>query len=277
MSEVPDAGPVEGSHTLVSEEDGEVRATLVEHLNELRHRIVRSLLILTVGWVVGWFLQPWLYKELNDMVIRNLRDVMGPEARIDQAFRNAADAFMLKLKLSFMLGLILALPFIVLQIWAFVRPGLKSAERKPIEKMAPLTVVLFALGCFFCWLILPAAIRWFGSFFGEFPDTGLIQEPGAMIFFSLRMMLAFGIGFQLPLIVFALGAMNLLSAEFLTRYWRQASLVIFVLSAVLTPSGDAFSMTMMAVPLVILFLISVWAVKITQRKRSKAASEESGG
>jgi sec-independent protein translocase protein TatC len=91
-----------------------------------------------------------------------------------------------------------------------------------------------------------------------------------MLGFCLKMMLAFGIGFQLPLIVYALGAMNLLSAETLVKHWRHASVVIFVIAAALTPSNDAFSMLMMAIPLVILFMISVWAVKLTQGRKKRA-------
>lgn len=92
-----------------------------------------------------------------------------------------------------------------------------------------------------------------------------------MVFFVLKMMLAFGIGFQLPLIVYILGALNLLTAETLVQYWRQAATVIFLGSAILTPSNDAFSMLMMAVPLVILFLVSVFAVKVVQGKNRKKA------
>lgn len=251
----------------------EFRATLGEHLEDLRTRLIRAILVIAVCWAIGWLIEPQLYKFLNTMVDRNVRRVLPPGTTYIQAFGNATDAFMLQLKLSFMIGLIIAAPFVVLQLWGFVAPGLKKKERQPFKRLAPFTVGLFLLGASFCWIILPAAIGWFASYVGNFHDTGLIQEPGKMVFFSLKMMLAFGLGFQLPLVVYVLGALNLLSAETLFKYWRQSSVVIFILSAVLTPSNDWFSMLMMAIPLVILFIISVYAVRLTQRKRKREEEE----
>lgn len=184
------------------------------------------------------------------------------------------EPFLLKLKLSFSIGLIGAVPLIVLQIWGFIVPGLRPSERKPIARMAPFSLVLFLIGAGFCWMILPAALQWFGSYIAEYPGTGLIQEPGTMAFFILKMMLAFGVGFQLPLVVYALGALDLLTAETLIQYWRQSVIVIFFAAAALTPSNDPTSMLMMAVPLVLLFMISVWFVKLTQRKKRKREAEE---
>jgi sec-independent protein translocase protein TatC len=227
-------------------------------------------MLLVGGWVIGWFIQKPLYDLLMQMIERNIRIGAGPSVHFEEAFRNATEAFMLSLKLSFMIGLVLVFPFIVLQVWAFIAPGLKPSERKPFARLAPLSLLLFFIGAGFCWLVLPAAIRWFASFLTQFPGTGLIQEPGAMVFFVLKMMMAFGIGFQLPIAVYALGALNLLTAETLIKHWRQASIVIFIASAVITPSADAFSMLMMAVPLILLFMISVFAVKVTQRKRARA-------
>ena len=264
--------PVEGTESRnprrLPDNPEDFKATLAEHIDELRQRIVRSLLFLTVGWVVGWFLQPWLYTELQQLVQTNVAPILERSGgKFDEVFTNATQPFMLKLKMSFLIGLVMAFPMIVVQVWGFIKPGLKPQERKPVERAAPISVFLFALGCFFCWLVLPATLKFFASFFLEFQGTSLFQEPGTMVLFILRMMLAFGIGFQLPLAVYALGAMNLLSAYTLIKNWRQAAVVIFMLSAVLTPSADAVSMMMMALPMIILFMISVYAVKVTQRRR----------
>jgi sec-independent protein translocase protein TatC len=264
--------PVEGTESRnprrLPDNPEDFKATLAEHIDELRQRIVRSLLFLTVGWVVGWFVQPWLYTELQQLVQVNIAPILERSGgKYDEVFTNAVQPFMLKLKMSFLIGLVMAFPLIVVQVWGFIKPGLKPNERKPVERAAPVSVFLFALGCFFCWLVLPATLKFFASFFLEFQGTSLFQEPGTMVLFILRMMLAFGIGFQLPLVVYALGAMNLLSAQTLIKNWRQASIAIFILSAILTPSADAVSMMMMALPMVLLFMISVYAVKVTQRRR----------
>lgn len=268
------ARPQQGRNRFLPDDPNEFRATLVEHLEELRDRIIRSLGILCGGWLVGWFLEKPAYGLLNSVVLGNITKQVNGKATVISAFNNATEPFMLKLKLSLMIGVIIALPLVLLQLWGFIRPGLKPAERRPIERIAPFTLVLFATGVGFSWLILGPAIRWFSSYLEEFPGTQLIQDPGIMIAFCLKMMLAFGIGFQLPLIVYALGAMNLLSAETLVKHWRHASVVIFIVAAALTPSNDAFSMLMMAIPLVILFMISVWAVKLTQGRKKALAEAE---
>jgi sec-independent protein translocase protein TatC len=117
---------------------------------------------------------------------------------------------------------------------------------------------------------MPSALSWFASYIEEFQGTSLFQEAGTMSFFVLKMMLAFGIAFQLPLVVYILGALDLLSAETLMRHWRQAAVGIFILSAVITPSQDPLTMSMMALPLVLLFMISAYAVKIAQGKKRRA-------
>lgn len=248
----------------------EFRATLTEHLDDLRTRIIRSLILLTLGWVAGWFIEPWFYAVLNDLVTRNMKVVLPPGIKYLEIFLNATDAFLLQMKLSLYIGIILTAPFIVLQLWGFVAPGLKPNERKPFKILAPFSVFLFLLGVVFCWFILPQAIQWFGSYVANFKSTELHQEAGKMVFFILKMMLAFGISFQLPIIVYALGALGLLSSETLFQYWRQSTVFIFIASAILTPSNDAFSMLMMAIPMVILFMISVFVVRFTQRKKVAA-------
>ncbi len=267
-------GPKKTNKRNSSDDPEEFRATLGEHLEELRDRLVRILLIVTVGWVLGWFLEPYVYEQLSHLVRQSIPAWVRNDPRLFQeAFLNMADPFMLQLKLSFMLGLGITLPFLVLQLWGFVAPGLKASERKPLRVIAPFSVLLFATGMFFCWLILPSAFNWFFTFLGNYPGTVLNQEPGTMVFFILKMMMAFGIGFQLPLFVFVAGKIGLVGPDTLVQYWRQATVLIFGLSAILTPSSDAFSMLMMAVPLSLLFVLSVMAVKFTTRNSGSSSPE----
>lgn len=249
----------------------EFRASLVEHLDELRQRIFRVVILLIIGWVIGWQLEAWVYDRLNDLVKPELAHL---KTDIKEPFRSFTDPFMLKLKLSFFIGLILVLPFCVLQVWGFIEPGLKENEKKPLKIVAPLSVVLFAIGVLFCWIILPSAFAWFMSYVEEFPGTVLYPEPGTFVFFTLKMLLAFGLGFQLPLLVYFLARIGLLSQETLKTYWRQATVIIFFGAAIITPSNDIFSMLMMAVPLTLLFFISMWAVQISAKRRARRELED---
>lgn len=258
-----------------SDDPEEFRATLVEHIAELRDRIFRSLFVLIVGWIVGWLSERWLYAYLDKMVETAIKKGLPPGADYKPVFPHVTDMFMLQLKLSFMIGLIIAVPWIVMEIWGFVAPGLKPNERKPFMRLLPFALLLFGMGVYFCWLILPFAISWFTQYLVNFPNASLYQNPGDIIFFCVKMLLAFGIGFQLPLIVWILGALNVLSSETLIKYWRQGATFIFVFAAIVTPSNDWFSMLMMAIPLTLLFIVSIFAVNLTQRKqkRIKAAAE----
>ena len=257
----------------------EYRLTLVEHLEELRDRIIRSLIILGVAWVIGWIVEPHLYGLMTDRMVAAIKTVIKNFVYIE-VFFHAADPFLLKVKLSFFLGLIPAFPLVLLQLWGFIEPALKPSERAPVRRVAPYSLLLFAIGATFAWLVLPQAMAWFCTYVEEFPGVqGIHQEAGTLAFFVLKMMLAFGVAFQLPLVVYIMGAIGLLKADTLLQYWRQAATAIFIISMIITPSNDPATMLMMAIPLVILFIISVYAVKISENrkrrlKRAEATDDE---
>lgn len=266
-------GKIVGSSRQLPGDPDEFRLTLVEHLEELRDRIIRCIFILTATSIIGWWQFQNVYDFLNKVVERAVKEFLPKGTVYTEIFLNTTDAFFLKLKLSFQLGVVLAFPFLVLQLWGFLAPALKPNEQKPFRQLAPLSLILFVMGAGFCWAILPSAIGFFMGFSGDFKGVEINQEAGRMVFFMLKMMLAFGISFQLPLVVYALGMMELLTAESLIKYWRQAGTFIFIAAAVITPSGDAFSMLMMAIPMVILFALSVFFVNLTQKRRRRARAE----
>lgn len=249
----------------------EFRLTLGEHLDELRSRILRIIVFLVAGWVIGWYLEPWVYETLNTLARKNME--LPPGVDYKEPFKAVMDPFMLKLKLSFFVGLILVFPFCILQVWGFVSPGLKDNEKRPMRVVAPISVVLFGLGVLGCWIILPSAFAWFASWLYDFPGTVLYPEPGTMVFFILKMLLAFGLGFQLPLLVFFMAKIGIISPHTLKMYWRQATVIIFFGAAAITPSSDIFSMMMMAIPLTLLFFLSMMAVQISEKKKNKALQD----
>ncbi|MER3412844.1 MAG: twin-arginine translocase subunit TatC [Armatimonadota bacterium] len=243
------------------------KATLVEHLDELRARVVRSILLLCVGWGVGWFVEPYTYEHIRNLLFGE--GTLPAGVKVSEAFRNFGDAFFLKLKVSFVVGAVIAAPFIVIQLWGFVRPALYKKERDTLRILVPLSLMLFLLGASFGYLILKPAFNWFVSFLTDFPGTQLIQEPGQMVVFVLKMLLAFGLGFQLPLVIWFLARVELLTSEGLLKNWRTAVVIIVASAAMLTPGGDYFSLAMMSVPMLVLYFVSIAAVKVTERKRGK--------
>ena len=156
-------GPKNGTGRNSSGDPEEFRLTLVEHLEELRTRIVRVVTILAVAWVAGWYIEPWLYNFLNHMVDTAVKPQLPKGADFKEVFHNATDMFMLKLKLSFVIGLVMCFPFIILQLWGFIAPGLKTSEQQPFRRLAPLSLILFALGAGFAWFMMPAALSWFAT------------------------------------------------------------------------------------------------------------------
>ncbi len=251
----------------------EFRLTLVEHLEELRNRVIRCLVILMAGWVAGWFLEPIIFGNLQAMIHRTVDPVaIAKHFDFKYVFNSATEPFMFKFKLSLIIGLILTFPFLILQLWAFVEPALKPTERKPFRVAAPLSLVLFALGAGFCWMIIPNAIGWFATYLEEFPGTALYQSVPDLVFFTMKLLLAFGIGFQLPLIVYALNALGMLETETLMKNWRKATFVVFAVSMIVTPSNDFFTMLSMAIPVSVLFLITIVVVKIASKRRARRAT-----
>lgn len=245
----------------------EFRATLVEHLDELRGRLVRSLVILVVAWIIGYYIQPGVYEFLMSWGRKSVPKTVDYK----EVFNSLTSPFMLKLKFGFFVGLILCAPLLVTQIWGFVRPGLKPTERKAFRSIVPFSLVLFLMGVALCWMILPMALSWFVSYASDFEGTAIYQEPGNLVFFILKMLLAFGVAFQLPVIVFFLSRVGLLTPELLMSSWRQATTGIFVISMFITPSNDALSMLMMAIPMTLLYVMTIYVVKFTQPKVEREA------
>jgi sec-independent protein translocase protein TatC len=249
-----------------SSSNEELRATLIEHLEELRQRLFRIIGFLAVGFVAGWFLALPVYKYLEDLVKENV----APGVPYESVFITMTAAFMLQIKMAFYIGLFLTLPFTVHQLWGFVAPGLRPNERKPFKIVAPISTVLFFMGAGACWFILPVTVTWLTSFSQSFPETKMMLEAGSMVFLLIKMILSFGIGFQMPIVVFVLARLEIVTPQAMMKYWRHAVVGVVVASAIITPSGDPLSLAVLSVPLIALFFASVYVARWSLRKqRSK--------
>lgn len=228
---------------------------------------MRSLVYLTLGWIAGFWLEPYFYRFLAQPLLKTMPKDAG------LIFTHVTEPFLLKLKIALILGLMLTLPLILREGWAFLAPGLTPGERRALRLVAPFSAFLFFGGATLGYYILPAAFRWFVSFLTDYPGATLLQNPAQYALFVVKMMLAFGIGFQLPIVMMFLAKVGVATPESMWRYWRHAMLLIALFAALLTPSGDALSMLTIGLPMALLYFLSISVVANMARKRRKRASQ----
>lgn len=239
------------------EDPPEEKLGLLDHLDELRTTLIHSSLAAAIASVLSWFVSG----RLLDLLILPIREY-------GVYFTAPNEAFMTRLKMSGAMGLFIVAPFIFFKFYMFILPGLHKREAKMVTPLLMATVVLFYTGVAFSYLIvIPQIIPFFMSFGTE------ILSPLISVgeYFSLvsRLCLAFGLVFQLPLLVLFVCGMGIVDPRLLLRTWRMAMVMIFIMSAVLTPA-DIPSQLMMAGPLLILYFGSVLvAFLITRGKRKE--------
>lgn len=218
---------------------------MLDHLEYLRLRIIRAALAYLAASVVGWFLTPWVLQRL----------ISTETGLAGLVFLSPSEAFFSRMKLAFALGLVIGLPFILYQIWALFVPAMTKRQKWVSLVLLPGAYGLFLGGILFAmFAVLPLALRFFLSFGGE----GLQQEISVAnyVSFVISFVLPFGAIFELPVIVVFLARIGVLRQSTLTKNRKYAIFLIFVVSAVLTPA-DVFSMFMMAVPILVLYEVSV--------------------
>jgi sec-independent protein translocase protein TatC len=235
----------------------------LDHLLELRATIIWILVVWLGSSIVLWFFSG----QLLDMLLSTIP--------VDRLYFNAPiEAFMVRLKLSFIIGALLAFPFALFKLWAFVSPGLFSREKRVIIPMIAPSAILFYTGALFAYWVMVPVVLGFLLRFGTAMLEPLLSVSKYFEFVA-RLCFAFGVVFQLPLAIIFLTWIGIVSPKTLLRQWRGAIVIIFIAAAILTPPDPA-SQLMMAIPLVVLFLGSVLLSLIFDRKR-KAREEEDGG
>jgi len=225
-----------------------------DHLDDLRKVIVQSAIAFTVAMVVCWFLSGWIL----DFLIRPL-----PVESL--VFTDPVEAFMIRVRISVVVGLMIAFPFILFRVWAFVAPGLFAHERKKILPFVVASSSLFYAGIVFCYLVLvPIVLRFFLSY--STPRLSPLISVKSYFDFVSKLSFAFGIVFQLPIVVLVLTLLGIVTPEWLARQWRYGVLGVAVAAAVFTPP-DVISMTAMGVPLIVLYAASVALAFVIVRKK----------
>ena len=239
--------------------------SLMEHLDELRRRIIHSAIYLGIGFLLAW--------GFHNRIIGLFQ---APIARIGKKlmFTHPMDALNFDLQASLLAGAIIASPFILYQVWLFIAPGLYQKEKRFVVPFMAATVGLFLTGASFGYFfVLPAAIKILVIDFGQ-PYTAMISIEDYTGFF-LSVILGLGISFELPILIFFLAMFGIVSPRFLWKNIRYAILAVFLVAAIITPSPDPWTMCIYAIPMLALYLIGIgvaWWVHPSRRK----AKEEAG-
>jgi sec-independent protein translocase protein TatC len=230
--------------------------SVLEHLEELRWRIVKSAIAILVGAIVAFVFRGWLF----DVLARPYNMAL-PGDQLNQF--QVTEGFSVAMRLSLFGGVLLASPVLFYQIWAFINPALTKRERRWAIPVVSALVLLFAAGVAFGYFILPRGLVFLLGI-----QPGLTSVIGASDYFglTLRFLLVFGTAFEFPVFIFAAAAAGLVSSAQLAKGRRWAVLIIVVVGAVVTPTGDPLTLTALSVPLYLLYEGTLWLVKLALHK-----------
>ena len=245
----------------------EKKQTFIEHLDELRKRLIISLIAVVVGFAICYIFS----KEIFQLLMIPLQKALPPDASM--IFTSLPEAFFTYLKVAVLAGLFLASPVVLYQIWLFVAPALYSHEKRYVIPFVMLSTLLFIGGAAFGYFIVfPFGFKFFISF-----ATDLIKPMPKLkeyLSFCSLLLLTFGMVFELPLFILFLSKLGVVDAKTLSRNRRYVILAIFAVAAILTPP-DVVTQLMMACPLLVLYEASIWIAKIFgKKKEAEKAPEE---
>ena len=254
------------SRTKVASPDD--RMTLTEHLAELRTRIIRSLLAMVIGIIVVLAAYGPVLRFLTKPYV-SLCERKGPDfCTANLQFLSPLEGFTTRLSISTYGGIILALPVIMWQVWRFIVPALHAKEKKYAIPFVVSSVALFALGGLVAYWTLDKALEFLIAWAG--PDVEANFQISKYISLVGLMVAAFGIAFEFPVLLVFLQLVGVLSPQTLLKGWLYAIMAIFVIAAVITPSGDPYSMLALAIPMSLFYLISI-VIGLIFQKRKRAA------
>jgi sec-independent protein translocase protein TatC len=259
----------------------EAKMPFFAHLEELRRRLISSLVAIGIGFVVCFHFSESIFGFLLSPLRRHLVltrtypfFAFSPRSQAPAlVFLAPAEAFWIHMKLAFFASIFFGLPFLFYQIWKFVSPGLLPHEKRYAAPFVVLSTVMFLLGAGFCFLIvLPFALQFLLTYKTQHLQPML--SIGNYFDFTLKFILAFGLIFELPLAMVLATRLGFLTPEFLARNRKYAILANFVLAAILTPTPDVFNQSLMAIPLCLLYEAGILASRLL-RSRKPVASEVS--
>jgi sec-independent protein translocase protein TatC len=236
------------------------------HLEELRSRLIKSFVAVTIGFLLSYFFKEKIFEILTLPLIK----VMNPGDHL--IYTNLPEAFFTFLKAAFISGIMVASPYLLYQFWMFVAPGLYDKERRMVLPVLFLSTLFFLGGALFGYFVVfPLGFEFFLSFASE--NIRPMPSMKEYLGFASKLLLAFGVAFELPLVLTFLARLGIVSVDMLRRYRKYAILLFFVGAAILTPP-DVVSQVLMAVPMMLLYELSIFGARIFGRKKEVAQGTE---
>ena len=242
----------------------------LDHLEELRKRIVRSAIAVAAGTAVCWIYREKIYAFMQKPIMDALHMQGLPEKLV---YLNPIDPFNLYLKISMLAGLFLTSPFVLYQVWMFISPGLYRREKRYVMPFMASTISLFTLGGYFGYRIAyPRALEFFVvRFNGQFQPMITINEYTQLF---LSIVAGMGLIFEMPILVFFLAFLGIMSPGFMLKNFRYAILVIFIIAAIVTPTPDVVNMCIFAAPMLALYALSIGVAWLVHPKQRAARKEK---
>lgn len=231
----------------------EKKMSLTEHLAELRTCLIVSVIAIGIGFIIAFYFSEDLLKILTDLIITEQKHVF--------VFLSPAEALWSNFKIALIAGVFIALPVILYQVWRFISPGFHQNERKYAFPFLLTAILSFVSGILFCYFVI---LRYALDFLFTYKTANLTPmiSIGSYLDFVMKFMLAFGLVFELPIVIVFLTKLGIVTTEFLTRNRKYAILVNFIVAAILTPTPDLFNQLLMAVPLIALYELGIIGAKI---------------
>ena len=240
------------------------KMSFLDHLDELRKRLIVTAVALLGGFLICFaFISP-----IFDFIMRPLQEILPDGGRL--VYTEPTEAFFLYIKVAALAGLVLATPVVLSQVWLFVAPGLYVHEKRFAIPFVVLATGFFVGGALFSHFILfPVAWRFFAGFASDYMDFMPRIQPAFSLY--VKLVLACGVVFQMPTVVFFLARVGVVTPGFLSRNIKYAILLIFIFAAILTPTGDPVTLTLMASPMILLYILSIGIAWLFGRKTDEQA------
>jgi sec-independent protein translocase protein TatC len=241
----------------------------LDHLEELRKRIIYSIISVAVGFFICW----WKVERIYDVMQKPIIDALRANGMAEKlVYLNPTEPFNLYLKIAALAGLFLTSPFVLYQVWMFISPGLYRHEKRYVVPFMVSTITLFTCGGYFGYkIVYPAALNFLINFGKQFQPMITIGEYTQLF---LSIILGMGLIFEMPILVFFLALMGIVSAGFMWRNFRYSILIIFIIAAIVTPTTDILNMCIFAAPMIALYVFSILVAWLVHPKQRAARREK---